>query len=168
MHLRVFDPLDLSAVRNGRLKGSMAQRFAVFVLLVLGAAGGLHMALADPQRAAGLRRTVFLGDSLLDLVAPLAEPPGFHTLGGLEVVVRFPHEERIAIHTIRCLLNGADVTDQLTVGRNGAGGQVYPLLEGNNQLDCQVFGRGWWARRYFLDGVHAAVRVRAPLSFDAG
>jgi hypothetical protein len=128
----------------------------------------MHMALADPLRAEGLRRSVFLGGSLLDLVAPPAEPADFHMLGGLEVVVRFPSEERIAIDTFRCLLNGADVTDLLTVGRNGAAGQVYPLLEGPNELDCQVYGRGWWTNRYFQDGARVSVRARGPLSFDAG
>ncbi len=168
MHLRAPDPLGPSAVRKGGLKGSMGLRIAIFVLLLLGAAGGLHMALGDPGDAASLSRSVFLGGSLLEFVAPEGESDRWHMLGGLEVVVRFPREERIAANTFRCLLNGADVTDQLTVGRNGAAGHVYPLLEGQNELACQVFGRGWWASRYFQDAALVRVRARGPLSFDTG
>ena len=116
--------------------------------------------------AAQLQRALFLGGPLLELRSP--GPEGWRPLGGLQVLVHFPRQDRVAPETFRCLLNGEDVTSQLSVGRNGAGGHVYPLREGRNELRVEVFGRGWWPERYFLDATRVEVRARAPLRFDTG
>ncbi len=130
------------------------------------AASLLQVALGEAPAGARLERALFLGGPLLEVRSP--GPDGWRPLGGLQVLVRFPRQDRVAPETFRCLLNGEDVTSQLSVGRNGAGGDVYPLLEGRNELRFEVFGRGWWAGRYFLDATTIEVRARAPLRFDTG
>jgi hypothetical protein len=66
--------------------------------------------------------------------------------GGIDVLVRFAPRERVAPETFRCLLNGLDVTEVLTTGENGAYGRVYRLVDGENVLRLEIFGRVWWSR----------------------
>jgi len=63
---------------------------------------------------------------------------------GVEVMVQYPREDRVAPETLRVLLNGADATHELTSGRNGAYGRLHGLLDGENVVRIEVFGRRWW------------------------
>ena len=146
----------------------MPRAIAVFGVSLLVFACLLLIGSWEDTRTARLRRALFVGWPLLEVASPASDLEGWRPLGGIEVVVRFPSEQRVAPETFRCLLNGRDVTEQLSVGRNGAGGHVYPLQEGTNELRFEVFGRGWWATRYFLDGVDVRVRARSPLGLDMG
>ena len=81
-------------------------------------------------------------------------------------LVRFPAEERSESKTFRCLLNERDVTHLLTVGRNGAGGTVFPAPEGRNVLRLEVFGTTWLRAGFFQDAleVHFDVDPRPSLN----
>ena len=127
-----------------------------------GAALGAALLVGLTSRlSAELRRWVYVGTPLLELSTPL--PDQELTRAGVEVLVRF-NGSRVSPPSFRCLLNGRDVTDQLTVGENGAGGAVVGLAEGANQIRVEVFGRGWWRDRYFEDSRQVRVIVR-PLPF---
>lgn len=138
--------------RNTRVFGAV-----LLVILVTAAA----LLSRDPE---GWGRRLYLGPGLLEVSAP--EPGGWRPLGGVGVVVRFLSEERVVLETFRCFLNGRDVTDQLAVSARGAGGTVFPLLEGRNQLQVEVFGRGWWGARYYRQAVGVALEARGPLGMD--
>ncbi len=142
----------------------MSRPLRIFGLILLLVAGALVLERGLAPDLAAIRRSLFVGSPLLEVLTP--DSGDQRPLGGIEVVVRFPREHRVAPETFRCLLNGEDVTDQLTVGRNGAGGSVYPLQEGTNTLRFEVFGRGWWATRYFEDSVEVDVRASGPIRFD--
>jgi hypothetical protein len=71
--------------------------------------------------------------------------------GGVDVLVRFAPSERVAPETFRCLLNGIDVTEALTTGENGAYGRVYRLVDGENLLRLEIFGRVWWSRDSLIE-----------------
>jgi hypothetical protein len=113
--------------------------------------------------AGAFRAALFVGRPLLELRAPApdAEVP----IGGVDVLVRF-RDADVLPATFRCWLNGVDVTDQLTLGQNGAGGAVAPLREGENALRVEVFGRGWLVGRYYLDEAELRLHVRPPLHLD--
>jgi hypothetical protein len=97
----------------------------------------------------------------------LAPEPGATVgLGGLEVSIRFPDGESVAPETLRVLLNGADVTGELTRGENGAYGWLYELLEGENVLRIEVFGRSPWLPSTLFEQtreVHVRMRPRPDL-----
>ena len=136
--------------------------FGVILLtggVLLGAA--LLMTGGDVLRQGGLARLTYHGGPLLTLQSP--EPGEELPAGGVEVLVRFPDRKRVASQTFRCLLNGEDVTHLLTVGQNGAAGSVYPLREGGNQIEVQVFGRGWYRSHYFMDRIEVPVQISVPL-----
>ncbi|MBW2416229.1 MAG: hypothetical protein JRG76_17150 [Deltaproteobacteria bacterium] len=82
------------------------------------------------------------------------------------MVVSFPAFDRIAPGTFRCLLNGTDVTHQLTLGTHGAAGSVFPLREGENSLRVEVYARGLWLAQFFEDAVDIPFRVRGGLMLD--
>ncbi len=106
------------------------------------------------------------GPSLLSVEAPLAGA----TVGpeGLEVLVRFA-PGRAASETFRALLNGAEVTDDLTTGENGAWGRLYGLLDGENVLRVEVFGRVWTAGDRLVEQAREVrVRARRPLDLHRG
>jgi hypothetical protein len=107
------------------------------------------------------------GPVALEVVAPAAgDTVG---LAGIEVLVRFPLGERIVPETFRALLNGADVTDSLAVGANGAWGRLHGLLEGENVLRLEVFGRTpWRPDSLFEQSREVVVRMRPPLDLDRG
>lgn len=145
----------------------MPLRSPIFAVILLTFFVLLAALLASPggaARGAIAGGLLFLGPRLLELRAPAGE--GWRPLGALEVLVRFPNEGRVVPETFRCLLNGRDVTEQLTVGRNGVGGSVYPLHEGRNRLRVEVFGRSWWSSRFYQDGADRSFDVRAPLGLD--
>ncbi len=108
------------------------------------------------QEAAG--RVILFGEPLLEVRAP--HPGQWVAQGGVEIVVQYPVSERIAWETFRCLLNGHDVTDRLTRGRNGAAGSVVGAVEGPNLLRVEVFGQTWWGGDYLEDAVELTFRVR--------
>lgn len=137
--------------------------FAVILLTLFGVLGGLSLA---RDRSDTLWGRVFVGPGLIELVSPEPEPASFRPLGSVAVLVRFPGQERVAHETFRCLLNGRDVTEQLTVTRLGAGGSVFPLLEGENDLRVEVFGRGWWSSAFYEDVRELRFLVRGPVGFD--
>ena len=116
------------------------------------------------QSHGSLSRAVWIGAPLLELRHPIS---GTRVpFGGLAVLVEFPDRERVIPGTLRCLLNGTDLTVGLTRGDNGAAGSLYPLREGRNLLRVEVFGKG----RFGDQGVEDFVEVEfdtAPLpSFD--
>jgi hypothetical protein len=90
-------------------------------------------------------------------------------LGGVEVMVRFPPESRIAVETFRVLLNGADTTAEFTSGANGAYGRLHGLLDGENRLRFEAFGRRWWLPgRLVEEAREVRFLVRRPQDFDRG
>jgi hypothetical protein len=142
----------------------MLRRALVFGLL-LGACTALAAVVAvRAQGSRSLERWVLLGAPLLEVRAPLADRE--LPVGGAAVVVHFPDRERVLPGTFRCLLNGRDVTSQLTVGGNGAGGSVFPLQQGANRLRVEVFGSGLWSAGYLEDAVEVDFPVRAPFPLD--
>jgi hypothetical protein len=107
------------------------------------------------------------GDPLLRVEAPA--PWAVVGPAGLEVMVRFTDEERVAPETFRVLLNGADVTENFTTGENGSVGRLHSLLDGENRLRAEVFGRSRLAPWLLVEQGHE-VRVthRRPLDLDRG
>ncbi|MGH7535914.1 MAG: hypothetical protein ACREMG_10035 [Gemmatimonadales bacterium] len=88
---------------------------------------------------------------------------------GVEVLVRFPQQSRVATETFRVLVNGADVTAQLTTGANGASGLLAGLLEGENLLRFEVQGdRGGWPGHFGTEAREVRVLVRLPQGLDRG
>jgi hypothetical protein len=125
--------------------------FAVVALVTGGLASAAAVALAGPGRFQDrVRRLLFIGAPLFEVQLPgqANRPP--HS-GEVEVFVGFAPGGRVAWDTFRALLNGHDVTAQLTLGRNGAHGKLLGLTEGENQLRLQIFGRSWWGGQYVED-----------------
>ena len=85
---------------------------------------------------------------------------------GGDVLLRVTVSDGVSLEGVSVRVNGRDVTDQLTVGRNGVAGSVAPLLEGSNTLRLEVFGRSWWGGRYYQDSYDIVLDARAPLSMD--
>lgn len=110
------------------------------------------------------RRFILLGGAMLEVRFPVHGDSV--PMGGLPVLVAFPYSGSVAIETFRCVLNEQDVTDQLTVGRNGAAGTLVGLVEGENRLRIGVFGRGWWGERYYEDARTIEIHVRPFPSID--
>ena len=143
----------------------MAKRLRIFGVSLL--ALGALAALALNGAGAGLRaaeRWLFLGRPLLEFRAPQAGQ--LVPVGRIEVIIGFPAAERVVLETFRCLLNDQDVTQQLTLGRNGAGGSVQGLLEGENRLRVEIFGRGWWPGRFLEDARELTFRVQPLPTMD--
>lgn len=87
----------------------------------------------------------------------------------LEVFLVFPEPERTAPGTLRVLLNGADVTGAFETASNGAYGSVVQLVDGENVLRAEVFGRLWWpAGRLVEQGTEVRFRVRRPIDRNWG
>lgn len=106
------------------------------------------------------------GPVLLEVILPVPGAPV--GLGGFELLVRFPPEIAVA-ETFRALLNGADVTDQLTTGANGSHGRLVGLLPGDNRLRLEIFGRVPWATDHlFEQSRELPIRMRPPLDLDRG
>src|SRR5262245_17395109 len=113
---------------------------------------------------ADLVRFAYLGPPLLRVVEgpDHAERP----VGSLDLVVEFAGGERVAVETFQCLLNGQDVTESLTVGRNGAVGAIVGLREGDNRIRLRVFGRSLWTGAFVDDEREFVVRVRGVPFLD--
>jgi hypothetical protein len=127
--------------------------------LALLAAGGLAIA--------WLGASTWGSPELLEVVAP--RQGAVVGLDGVEVMVRFPSESRVAAQTFRVLLNGADMTHEITTGGNGAYGRLHSLLDGENVLRFEVFGRRWWLPGILVEEareVHFLVRL--PQSLNRG
>ena len=108
------------------------------------------------------------GPTLIEVLEPA--PGATVGLEGVELLVRFPTSplgELAVSETFRALLNGADVTDSLTTSENGAYGQLSGLLEGDNVVRLEIFGRTPWSRdSLFEQARELRVRMRPPRSLD--
>ncbi len=146
----------------------MGKRLGIFgaSLLALGLAAWVAGLVLEQE--GGLRRVaarlLFLGRPLLEFHSPRAGQ--LVPVGSIEVIVGFPSADRVVPETFRCLLNDRDVTPDLTLGRNGAGGSVHGLLEGENRLRVEVFGRGWWPGRFLEDALELTFRVQPLPAID--
>lgn len=116
---------------------------------------------------AGLAGLLPLGSPLLRVEAPRAgEVVG---PAGLEVMVRFMDVARVAPETFRVLLNGADVTESFTTGENGSVGRLHSLLDGENRVRAEVFGRSRLVPWLLVEeGDELSVTHRRPLDVDRG
>jgi len=129
--------------------------FAVTSVLMLGLAWLFRAELAQ---------FVYVGPPLMRIETPAAgsEVP----VGAVDVLIEFPDGDRVAAETFECSLNGLDVTDSLTVGRNGVAGQVVGLREGDNRIRLRVFGRSFWSDRFVDEERELVVRVRSMPFLD--
>jgi hypothetical protein len=101
------------------------------------------------------------------VVAP--HPGDVVGLGGVEVMVRVPDDGRAEPETLRVLLNGADVTERLTRGQNGAYGRLHGVLDGENVLRIEVEGPSFWHDgRPYASGREVRFHVRRPLDWNRG
>lgn len=106
------------------------------------------------------------GPRLLEVLSPVSGETV--DLRGVELLVRFP-SDGAAPATFRALLNGADVSAQLTTGENGSYGKLLELLPGDNVLRLEVFGRVPWDHdRLFEQARELHLRMRPPLDLDRG
>ncbi len=105
---------------------------------------------------------VYLGPPLMRVESP--ERGAEVAVGSVDVMIEFPGGERVVVETFQCLLNGQDVTDSLTVGRNGAVGAIVGLREGENRIRLRVFGRSVWSGSFVDEERDFVVRVR-PIPF---
>ena len=130
--------------------------FAVTSVLIAGAVAWVFRA--------DLERFAYLGPPLMRVDAPVhgLEVP----VGSVDVSIEFAGGERVLVETFQCLLNGSDVTDSLTVGRNGAVGAIVGLREGDNRIRLRVFGRSLWTGTFVDEEHDFVVRVRALPFFD--
>jgi hypothetical protein len=108
----------------------------------------------------GLVRFFYMGPPLMRIEAPSADTSDA-PVGAVDVLIEFPDGDRVAVETFDCSLNGLDVTDSLTIGRNGVAGQVVGLREGDNKIRLRVFGRSFWSNRYVDEERDLVVRVRS-------
>jgi len=111
---------------------------------------------------AELVRFAYLGPPLMRVEAP--EHGSEVPVGAVDLVIEFAGGERVVVETFECLLNGLDVTDSLTVGRNGAVGEIVGLREGDNRIRLRVFGRSLWSGQFVDEERDFVVRVR-PIPF---
>jgi hypothetical protein len=95
------------------------------------------------------------------------EPGEVVGVAGVEVLVRFRAPERVESSTLRVLLNGGDITGDFTTGENGAYGRVSGLIDGENVLRIEVFGRSVWLPGMLFEQTREVrFRSRRPLDFD--
>jgi len=145
--------------------GKRPRIFGFSMLATAAVATFAVLALQGPAELRSQARWLLLaGRPLLELHAPRAGQ--LVSLGSIEVIVGFPAADRVVAETFRCLLNDHDVTEHLTLGQNGAGGSVYGLLEGENRLRVEVFGRSWWPGRFLEDARELSFRVQPLPAID--
>jgi len=113
---------------------------------------------------AELTHFAYVGPSLMRLQNP--EDHSEVPIGAVDVQIEFPDRDRVAVETFECSLNGLDVTDSLTVGRNGAVGEIVGLREGENRIRVRVFGKSFWGDRFVDEEQVVVVRVRAAPFLD--
>lgn len=88
---------------------------------------------------------------------------------GIDVLVLFASHGRVAPETFRCTLNGVEVTQLLTTGENGAAGHLYGLLDGENVLRLEIFGRTWWSGDSLVErSREVRIRLRRRLDLFQG
>ena len=111
-----------------------------------------------------LTHFAYVGPSLMRVQNPvdLSEVP----IGAVDLEIEFPDRDRVAVETFECLLNGLDVTEGLTVGRNGAVGEIVGLREGENRIRVRVFGKSFWGDRFVDEEHEFIVRVRGAAFLD--
>jgi hypothetical protein len=144
---------------------SSGRAFGFLLFGALAAAGVVGLTLAtDPGLRGEARRMLLFGSPLLELRAPLDGQ--WVAQGRVEIIVQFPAVGRTSSQTFRCLLNGHDVTPDLTRAENGAAGSVLGAVEGENHLRVEVFGRPWWGGPFLEDAVERRFHVRALPYFD--
>ena len=108
-----------------------------------------------------------LGPPIIEITSPASGD----VLGNrqLEVFLLFPEPERTAPGTLRVLLNGADVTGSFETASNGAYGSVVHLVDGENVLRAEVFGRPWWPSDQLVEqATEVRFRVRRPIDRNWG
>jgi hypothetical protein len=146
--------------------GNRLRFFGVVALLTGALASAAAVWMAGPgnfeQR---LRRLAFVGAPLFE-VRVQGEPAERFRTGSVEVFVGFAQGDRVAWDTFRVVLNGRDVTGQLTLGRNGAHGKLLGLTEGSNQLELQLFGRSWWGGSFIEDEQVLTLQVAGHPDLD--
>ena len=130
----------------------MKRLLGLFAVTSIAAAGAVWLFRAE------LVRFAYLGPPLMRVEVP--ERGGEVSVGSFDLVVEFAGGERVAVETFQCLLNGLDVTDSLTVGRNGAVGAIVGLREGDNRIRLRVFGRSTWTGDFIDDEREIVVPVR--------
>lgn len=111
----------------------------------------------------------FAARPTLEIVRP--EPGERVGIDGVELLLRFREDAdpRITPPSFRVLLNGADVTRELTTGENGASGRITGLLDGENVIRVEVLGRPLWPAGLLTpERREVRVLVRRPLDFDQG
>jgi hypothetical protein len=130
------------------------KRFVSLFAVIAVLAGGPAWAYREE-----LVRFAYLGPPLMRIQTPseALEVP----VGAVDVLIEFPDRERIAVETFQCQLNGLDVTESLTIGKNGAAGEIVGLREGDNRIRLRVFGRSFWSDRFVDEDRVFVVRVRA-------
>jgi len=143
----------------------MPKRLRIFVIsvttcLLIGVA---LLAAVPSLRSHGLRY-LLLGGALIEVSTPRAEQ--VLGQGGIPVLIRFTRIERTAAESLRCLLNGVDVTQRLTLGGNGAAGSLWAPRDGPQTLRFEVFGQSWWRGPYFEDAVELTFEVRPNPTLD--
>jgi hypothetical protein len=88
---------------------------------------------------------------------------------GVEVMLRLPEDGRAEPDSLRVLLNGADVTEDLTRARNGAYGRLHGVLDGENVLRIRVEGPSWWLDgRPYAKEREVRFQVRSPQDWNRG
>jgi hypothetical protein len=117
--------------------------------------------------AAGSLGLAALTPELMEVVQP--RPGSVIGVGGVEIMIRFAPESRVEVETFRVLLNGADATAEFTTGANGAYGRLHGLLDGENRLRFEAFGRRWWLPgRLVEEAREVRFLVRLPQGLDRG
>jgi hypothetical protein len=143
----------------------MPKRLRIFGILLAAPLliGAALLAGVPSLRTAALQRLLF-GGRLIEVAVP--RPAQVLGQGGIPVLIRFPKLERTAAASVRCLLNGVDVTERLTLGGNGAAGSLWARRDGRQTLRVEVFGQSWWGGPYFEDAVELSFEVRPNPSLD--
>jgi hypothetical protein len=102
---------------------------------------------------------------LLQVELPVPDQAVGHE--GVELLVRFPASGRAQAPTFRALLNGADVTAGLDSAENGVHGTLHGLLDGENVLRLEVFGRPPWPSGVLWEETRELrVFFRRPVTVD--
>lgn len=152
------DPAAFEPALNRRMMKRLPV-FGPFLLMAVAATLLISlMVLRGKPFDRALSRGLFIGMPLMEL----REPQGgvSYPQGGLAILVHFKDDEGVAVETFRCLLNGQDLTHQLTRGRNGAGGALFPVREGPNRLRLEIFGKGWLGGRYYQEVIERIIEIR--------
>jgi hypothetical protein len=124
-------------------------------------AGAIAIAAAATLAVAWLA----IGRSGIEVESPRADQRV--GIQGLDLLARFAEGGALEPATVRVLLNGADVTDQCSSGRNGVAGRLHGLLDGENRVRVEAFVR-WPGGLLVQRGREVRVWYRSPQGFDRG